>query len=104
LVYHLSRTLYVWLSVYDEEFSVKTTISLSDAIRTTLNEDGSIDLVSPGSTLHLEPAAAARLGYLLDGQAGDKLRQIVATLTELRDKAPDPLVRRLAREVLRDRA
>jgi hypothetical protein len=82
---------------------MRASIALSDELRAILNEDGSVDLVSAGSMLHLEPEPAARLGMLLDGQASGELSRLLATLRHMRDWSPNMSLRRLAREMLRER-
>lgn len=82
---------------------MKATISLSNTVRATLDEDGNLTLTGVLNELRLDAAATARLSYLLGGAAADELRGLLATLTAMRDSSPDPVLRRLAREVLRDR-
>jgi hypothetical protein len=72
---------------------MKASIALSDEVRATLDEDGSLLLLKhtngQWSTLALSPTEALRLGFLLAGQAASELRQRSEDLAERRDNVPD---------------
>jgi hypothetical protein len=81
---------------------VKATISLSPAIRASLNEDGSLDLMSAGAVLHLDLGAVARLSSLLGGPAPNETQRLRAALERIRDESRDSASRLYARGVLRE--
>lgn len=83
---------------------MRATISLSPATRAHLYDDGSALLERDDVSLRLEPIETARLAFLLGGAAADELRRMLHTLAALRDTSPEPAVRVLARELLRDGA